>query len=114
LSELTNENARARLLALLHNAHARSVQLAAGLDKIAREADRWFSEMDFAFLVHPRRKLLSIGYGVDSGKLHAACYDLLASEARIATFIAVARGDLPQDAWFALGRTRVPEYEALG
>ena len=60
--------------------------------------------MDFSFLYDPRKKLLSIGYNVDERRLDAGCYDLLASEARLASFLAIAQGQLPQDNWFALGR----------
>ncbi|GLQ91048.1 cyclic beta 1-2 glucan synthetase [Dyella flagellata] len=60
--------------------------------------------MDFRFLFDPRKKLLSIGYNVDERRLDASCYDLLASEARLASYLAIAQGQLPQDSWFALGR----------
>ncbi len=63
--------------------------------------------MDFAFLLDKRRKLLSIGYDGEAGKVHAACYDLLASEARIAAFVAVAKDDIPQESWFRMGRSHV-------
>jgi hypothetical protein len=49
--------------------------------------------------------MLSIGYDVTEQKLHPACYDMLASEARLATFLTVARGDLPQQSWLNLGRS---------
>jgi cyclic beta-1,2-glucan synthetase len=49
--------------------------------------------------------MLSIGFDVPVEQLHSACYDMLASEARIATFIAVAKGDMEQTSWFKLGRT---------
>jgi hypothetical protein len=63
--------------------------------------------MDFAFLLDQRRKLLSIGYDVENQKVHAACYDLLASEARIAAFISIAKGDIPQESWFQMSRSHV-------
>ncbi len=72
--------------------------------KIANDCARLVREMDFKMLVHPRRRLLSVGYDVAAKKLSASCYDLLASEARIAAFIAVAKGHAPQDSWFRLGR----------
>ncbi|MDD0838772.1 glucoamylase family protein [Curvibacter sp. HBC61] len=62
------------------------------------------ADMPWGFLNHPARHLLAIGYNVDQRRLDDSCYDLLASEARLATFIAVAQGRLPQDNWFALGR----------
>ncbi|GAB2562297.1 cyclic beta 1-2 glucan synthetase [Dyella jejuensis] len=60
--------------------------------------------MDFSFLYDARKKLLSIGYNVDERRLDAGCYDLLASEARLASYVAIAQGQLPQDGWFALSR----------
>jgi cyclic beta-1,2-glucan synthetase len=61
-------------------------------------------EMDFAFLVDPERRLLSIGFRPEDGSLDANCYDLLASEARLASFIAIAKNDVPAKHWFRLGR----------
>ena len=64
--------------------------------------------MDFGFLLDPDRKLLSIGYRVAEGALDPSCYDLLASEARLASFIAIAKGDVPARHWFHLGRAVTP------
>lgn len=61
-------------------------------------------EMDFSFLLRQDRKLLSIGYRVDERQLDEACYDLLASEARLASMFAIAKGDVPTTHWFRLGR----------
>lgn len=60
--------------------------------------------MDFRFLCDESRDLLAIGFNVDEGRLDDGCYDLLASEARLGVFVAIAAGQLPQRAWFALGR----------
>ncbi len=60
--------------------------------------------MDFSFLFDTRKKLLSIGYNVDERRLDAGSYDLLASEARVASYVGIAQGQLPQEGWFALGR----------
>ncbi|HKC51351.1 MAG TPA: glucoamylase family protein [Myxococcota bacterium] len=65
-------------------------------------------EMDFGFLFEPERKLLSIGYLVAEGSLDPSCYDLLASEARLASFVAIAKGDIPAKHWFRLGRAITP------
>jgi cyclic beta-1,2-glucan synthetase len=65
-------------------------------------------EMDYGFLLDPERKLLSIGYRVPEGALDPSCYDLLASEARLASFIAIAKGDVPARHWFHLGRAVTP------
>ncbi len=64
--------------------------------------------MDFAFLIDPTRKLLSIGYSLNDRKLDANCYDLLASEARLASLFAIAKGDAPTRHWFRLGRSATP------
>jgi len=63
--------------------------------------------MEYGFLLVESRQLLSIGYDGITHELHSACYDLLASEARIASFIAVAKGDIPQQSWFRLDRSHV-------
>jgi cyclic beta-1,2-glucan synthetase len=60
--------------------------------------------MDFRFLYHRRKKVLSVGCDADTGRVEPSYYDLLASEARIAVFVAIAKGDIPQEAWFHLGR----------
>jgi cyclic beta-1,2-glucan synthetase len=78
--------------------------LTASLDAISQEAERLAEETDFTFLIDPGRQILSIGYDVGAQRLHESCYDMLASEARIATFLAIARGDLPQQSWFKLAR----------
>ena len=64
--------------------------------------------MDFTFLFRPERRLLSIGYRVESRELDEACYDLLASEARLTSLFAIAKGDLPTEHWYRLGRQVVP------
>lgn len=64
--------------------------------------------MDFSFLLDRERKLLSIGYLAAEGTLDANCYDLLASEARLASFFAIAKGDVPARHWFRLGRAVTP------
>ena len=61
--------------------------------------------MDFGFLLEPRRLLLSIGYRVAEATRDESCYDMLASEARLASFLAIAKGDLRTRHWFRLGRT---------
>ncbi|MBC7432713.1 MAG: glycosyl transferase [Rubritepida sp.] len=63
---------------------------------------------EFGFLLDHDRTLLSIGYRVPESTLDSSCYDLLASEARLASFLAVAKGDVPARHWFRLGRAMVP------
>ncbi len=64
--------------------------------------------MEFGFLLDADRKLLAIGYQVAEGSLDPNCYDLLASEARLASFIAIAKGDVASRHWFRLGRAVTP------
>lgn len=60
--------------------------------------------MDYGFLYDPARDLLAIGYNVDEHRRDSGHYDLLASEVRLASFVAISQGQIPQDSWFALGR----------
>jgi cyclic beta-1,2-glucan synthetase len=64
-------------------------------------------EMNFGFLFDPARDLFAIGYNVDDRRLDVGHYDLLASEVRLASFVAIAAGQIPQASWFALGRQLV-------
>src|SRR5215213_1490837 len=65
--------------------------------------------MDFSFLFDVERKLFTIGYNVTASRADESYYDLLASEARLASFVGIAKGDVPQQHWFRMGRalTRV-------
>ena len=80
----------------------------AGLRDLARRAAAFSDDMSFRFLYDPQRRILAIGYRLADadgpGRLDSSYYDLLASEARLASFLAIARGDLPQTHWFHLGR----------
>jgi cyclic beta-1,2-glucan synthetase len=60
--------------------------------------------MEYDFLFDEAQALLAIGYNVGEHRRDTSYYDLLASEARLACFVAIAQGQLPQESWFALGR----------
>ncbi len=75
---------------------------------IERDARAMAMAMEFGFLRNAERKLLSIGYLATEGMLDSNCYDLLASEARLACFVAIAKGDIPSREWFRLGRAVTP------
>ncbi len=75
---------------------------------LAETAETMYRAMDFGFLFDRDRQLLSIGYQVNENRLDDSYYDLLASEARLASFVAIAKGDLPGRHWFRLGRTLTP------
>ncbi len=79
--------------------------VAARLRDVGRRARGIAMGMDFTLFYDERRRLFSIGYDARSGKLDAGTYDLLASEARLASFIAVAKDDVPAEHWFHLGRS---------
>jgi cyclic beta-1,2-glucan synthetase len=88
---------------------SRAGALLTGCRELAQRADRLSAAMDFRFLYKADRHLFAIGYHVAGSQLDAPSYDLLASEARLASFLAIARGDAPRRHWFSLGRplTRV-------
>lgn len=78
---------------LIHNVYGLNLKI----DELAQNTD-------FKLLYNQERNLFTIGYNVDSGEIANSYYDLLASEARQASFIAIAKGDIPQDNWITLGR----------
>ncbi len=82
--------------------------LAARLAALEETARATALAMEFGFLLDNDRKLLSIGYRVSADQLDPSCYDLLASEARLASFMAIAKGDIAARHWFRLGRTVTP------
>ncbi|MGD8699182.1 MAG: glucoamylase family protein, partial [Gemmatimonadales bacterium] len=75
---------------------------------LALLAEQMVQAMDFRLLFDPSRKLFSIGYRIADGTLDPSCYDLLASEARLASFVAVVKGDVTPRHWFLLGRSLTP------
>lgn len=87
-----------------HSDHQALHALRSRLLELRERARKFAFEMDFSFLMRPERKLLSIGYRVEEHQLDEACYDLLASEARLTSLFAIAKGDLPTEHWFKLGR----------
>ena len=88
------------------------VTLSVGLRDIApllaARAEALFDAMNFRFLFDPKRQLFAIGYRLPdaegAGRLDGSYYDLLASESRLASFVAIAKGDVPEMHWFHLGR----------
>jgi cyclic beta-1,2-glucan synthetase len=80
----------------------------AQLPDLAGRAAAFADGMSFRFLYDPQRRILSIGYRLPDaegpGRLDPSYYDLLASEARLASFIGIAKGELPETHWFHLGR----------
>lgn len=91
-----------------------AAQLVARLTEQAARAERFADAMDFGFLYNESRHLFSIGYNVPLERLDSAHYDLLASEAALTSFLAVARGVVPRKHWFQLGRLVTPAGGTLG
>ncbi|MFO7541102.1 MAG: glucoamylase family protein [Chloroflexota bacterium] len=85
-------------------AAAAVVQLLTTYREIGQELDRLVDEMDFGFLYDKQRHVFRIGYNVDAEKADPNYYDLLASEARAASLLAIAKGDVPARHWLHLGR----------
>ncbi len=101
-----------RLLdAFVINIERSAAAAAALLDRLAKISTTtrdMVAAMQFGFLLDSTRMLFSIGYRVNEGSLDAGRYDLLASEARLMSFIAIAKGDVPVQHWFRLGRPLTP------
>ena len=78
------------------------------LREVEETARTFAMEMEFGFLLEPDKKLLSIGFSLVTNRVDANCYDLLASEARLASLFAIAKGDVDTRHWFRLGRSATP------
>ena len=92
------------MIAAVANWGAACANHAVRLHQLAVSARGLVAEMDFAFLFDANRQLFPIGYRVDDAAPDDGYYDLLASEARLASFVAIAKGDVPATHWFHLGR----------
>jgi len=88
---------------LITKASQRARVRIATIERLALQSGA-FARMEVDFLFDKTRKLLAIGYNVGERRRDASYYDLLASEARLSTFVAIAQGQLPQESWFSLGR----------
>ena len=129
LEQVANHPARAAEAAVLAEAHAgadselafwtraiaasHASQLAdpaspERLRAVGEQARQLAMDMEFGFLMQTEKKLLSIGFSVSTNTLDANCYDLLASEARLASLFAIAKGDVETRHWFRLGRGATP------
>ncbi len=111
VSTVDSGNLAGALLALAEGCRrlgASRPDLASRLSDVARRATALADGMNFAFLYDRQRQLFSIGYRMADaggpGQADSAYYDLLAAESRLASFFAIAKGDVPQSHWFHLGR----------
>jgi cyclic beta-1,2-glucan synthetase len=92
------------LRAALEKGAAANLELRESLHEMGRRAEDFAWEMDFRLLYDPDTRRFRIGYNASADRHDANHYDLLASEARLASFFAIAKGDAPLEHWFHLGR----------
>jgi len=90
----------------LREASDRAAQRIRTLETVSRLSAE-MADMDFRFLLDPARDLFSIGFNVTDRRADASFYDLLASEARLCSFVVIAQGQVSQDHWFSLSRLLV-------
>jgi cyclic beta-1,2-glucan synthetase len=103
-SQNGDRSAAMRLALLLSEARNLSAALIEDLRRASRQAHDLAEAMDFHFLLDEQRMQLSVGFDAGSEELQPYYYDLLATEPRIAVFVAIAKEDIPQDSWFHLNR----------
>ncbi|MBC8031114.1 MAG: hypothetical protein H7Z16_13450 [Pyrinomonadaceae bacterium] len=105
----------ARLTKALEDSAQAAADVLSRLSRLAHASEQSMAEMDFKFLFDPERKVFTIGYNVSAASADNSYYDLLASEARLASFVAIAKGDVLMEHWFRMGRqlTRVDGGRAL-
>ncbi|MFO7679693.1 MAG: glucoamylase family protein, partial [Chloroflexota bacterium] len=99
----------------LQSTHLLITPLLMSYEALAHQANAFVTEMDFGFLFNSQRQIFHIGYSLATGRLDLNYYDLLASESRIASLIAIAQNQVPASHWLHLGRplTEVKEGLAL-
>ena len=104
-----------KVVEVLKHADVNAVSLVTKYAQIMERSEHYVNEMDFCFLYHLKRRVFHIGFNLVTGQLDQNYYDLLASEARIASILAIAKGDVPQSHWLHLGRpvTRVENTYVL-
>ncbi|MBN1790216.1 MAG: hypothetical protein JW830_06955, partial [Bacteroidales bacterium] len=105
-SEASNNNEDMNAIPTLRkmahsNDHAR--EMIALIESLARQSLE-FANMEYGFLYDRSRHLQTVGYNVEDRRRDSSYYDLLASEARLSSFVAIAQDQVPQESWFALGR----------
>ncbi|MBC7415032.1 MAG: cyclic beta 1-2 glucan synthetase [Herminiimonas sp.] len=103
MARLQSSNADPAVKPLIEQASLHAAERIQQIDRLALQvAD--FAQMEYGFLYDPATNLLAIGYNLSERRRDLSFYDLLASEARLGSFVAIAQGQIPQDNWFALGR----------
>jgi cyclic beta-1,2-glucan glucanotransferase len=100
----TSPDARRAIEQALHHAE----ELIERAERLGALADDLIEETEFGFLFSTERQLFSIGFSVSDGRLDNSYYDILASEARLASFVAIAMNTISHEHWFKLGRSLTP------
>ncbi len=104
--EISNPDEDVRLSELrplVELASQRASERIASIESLAQQVGE-LAFVDYGFLYDNTRHLMTVGYNVDQRRMDTGNYDLLASEARLSSFVAIAQGAIPQESWFALGR----------
>ncbi|MCG6881461.1 MAG: cyclic beta 1-2 glucan synthetase [Deltaproteobacteria bacterium] len=102
-TSLEEKNRLSEFRSLIIQASGRARARIATIERLARRSVE-MADMEYDFLFDKARHLLTIGYNVLERRRDSSYYDLLASEARFATFVGISQGKLPQESWFSLGR----------
>ncbi|MDQ6788995.1 MAG: hypothetical protein M3033_19500, partial [Acidobacteriota bacterium] len=104
----TDKDALQNLIAAVKNAADRTDKMLIEFNSLVFSCESFFEEMNFGFLLDSERKVFVIGFNVETEKPDNSFYDLLASESRLASFVAIAKGEIPREHWFRLGRPLTP------
>ncbi len=101
-------NALHILTAKVKTAEESAARTLANLNSFAQQSSEIVNEMNFKFLFDEQRKVFSIGFNIENEKCDNSFYDMLASEARLTSFVAIAKDEISQEHWFRLGRSLTP------
>lgn len=104
IESIKNFDARLNICQLAEQNVEDAAALVTRIDNLAAHIDRLVHDTDFKVLYDRNHQLFMIGFHVSNQKADHGRYDLMASEARLTSFVAIAKGDVPQKHWFALGR----------
>jgi cyclic beta-1,2-glucan synthetase len=97
---------------LVEESRRYALELTERAERLGIFADDLVEETEFDFLFDAERQLFTIGFNVSEGRLDNSYYDTLASEARLASFLAIATGKISRDHWFKLGRSLTPSGQS--
>ncbi len=104
-SKLKSDKSLSKLNILLQNTKENAQMIINKIENLKERLNSMAENTDFKMLYDEERELLRIGYDVENDNLGKSYYDLLASESRQASFVAIAKGDVPKKHWFKLGRS---------